>query len=1498
MLITNRKCTYYALDLRLYDESKGLYERASSDTILVVLQGNITIMMPASGERAALYFDISMEDVVRAKVQRPAPSITPSGSSNPHIVVIQLIEVLDRFAKDNVHQNCLGLQVSYVWITFQTLETAEDVCDYIHARIPARLALRGSIAEEALDVSQHSQVPRLRSESEESLGNSNGMEQNGVSVSQMDTDGYPNFTFHGRPLQRTTDVTQELEGIGLDKWQAGAQAIEDALDFRVLNDGSTLANAAIPKHISSSNDVAPSADRLHLQGSRPEFEANSKEYSNKYDNKQSGTHLEANSSVPNISNPFHIDPRGFLVQQTGAQMKLAPSEDTQRDLTNQATRSKAKRSQPDDRSPRTISSANLTLNEETIPTETRSNPHRILDQNLIPPLRKYEERGVRSTPNKPQRKSTPKVPRQTIASEQVPSRTSLNNTVPSIFDIEDTSEDSEPAQKRLKVSAKKLPSSSDAGGQPKQLQSTSSHPPKTGPATKKRGPKPKPAKKKSQPMPRALNHASTRRAAALNANERIHNISLGEQSTSQSLQPIEEVVLRQRINGSQTNGSILGNMPHGDQLALAPDPQESNGQSHNASEPRYDGDHDARGSRKDYTITQAMVDSCTQTLIDPTSPSEGIKSGSKKDNRREVRKPISMREASSPTSADKDNRILHSPPYANSSPTTNHEVNFTLREFSAASKHLDDEVIFDGETMAEMFVNENQSAATVTPQLPSMNPDFKLDQNPGAYPPALTGTRPISTRDILPSDSNEAYSKKLSSTGKDEEGLTPKNRTNPTSGKKRINDSIASKLSSALSGLPIERVHGSLSRFKRPGIKNIPPRKSYGDCEVPLSDSRQVATEAHLSNIDQRIPESVTKTRPRSTCSKLKGSRDRENNNIVQTSSTKPTANLKPSVVMAESKPEQVHRHTEYNQFGHYSTRVHGDKGHDYLSQNIDHSPLKSRDAREEGQVQVPERYETLEQQSTPKNSGIATKWRVGTGEVTPQPVRRSKAEHNAITISSNSDESSATEQPATPQGRTSKLSFEALPLPDDHTIRKPSLIEFDRQGPRNQGKVSLGKRTSKLPKTKVDSPADIDHGRGTLDLPPLDISVKNPNLKPQISPSVRRKQLRISRLSASPTAGSQMVFARRRERSHLSRNQSSQATVGEHGSPIQSRRTIRRATSGVDATQLIEELELEGEPFPPPYSDAMEGRLDRTNHASSRSAQELPTSVSPSGFTYCDAFPSSNRKHTPSSPHEPSQMLKDMTIHRQEAEGTYTNLNTASVVKPLELSDPFLTSTSKQDIKSFIQKPSFKRKVYASPARDWISKAQGLLPKKEYNPAGPEKQAEATRNPLREILPTTLPGVMITGEAESRHTGHSIIDKDIGNLDLSFLRKFRAITTNEEQSKPIESTDSGQPIGQHKKDIRHTINAKDPDRTLVEDNTVKKVRYPLPAPDPGGGNTTPEISEHGPNESSQATELSVSSTENREQQWLESLRSDQSRTLGSLYDLSNVRLCSLLRRN
>ena len=1332
-------------------------------------------MMPASDGRTALYCDILTEDIDAVEVQRPKSSKPPSSSMNPHTVVLFMAERSHGKSRTNLHRNGLGLQVSYVGITFETPETAEDVRNFIGARKAARRILQCSTAEDLLDVSQ----PLKSTLKDQDIAeNYNESRQNIVNLVQRNDDGVTNPTFYGKPLTRGTDVVYELDDSSVDKWQVGVEAIEDAPEFREPVKASAASNNQLSIDAMSSKNGVPLTDQRSLREVPPGLENSFRGLADW--NEDSTPQRAVDSTFRPSMKPLPIDSHVSSGQRPQGQSQITPIQDMKKASGIEATsRSRMVEnlkhphsSGLGEKRPTTVVHPSEKSNDKVFEEiDTRFSGLQTTRSEVVQSSSTNVHHSQKCTTTAYKAGSSRKVSQRSNDSDEINGRGSSIHMAPSIYDIEDTSDDLGPPKKKVKPGpTKHLPAlDSKTFSKKGQVAATSA---KSQVMLGKQVSKLKLQKSKPQPLRKPLNLENTRRAAARKANERIHDISLGKHSAVRSAVPRERGTQDQENHNSQTEGSTSDDVLQRDSSIPAPCSKKSSEWRCNTSGMMTDAFHNENEVTKAVASQDLALDHQLETH-----------------------------------SLEADSLEVHSAVLAKTTTSVHNVMTSNPTEV-----HL-------------------QSQPHKTPELDERETNRSAGTNSG----------PREWKNI---------------------------------------GSIASKLSSALSGLPTERSRKPLSKSKQLSIKSTPQSKLYGGAGHKSSERtdppRRTNSKAQLTKGHEKISEPAGQGKNLSIDSISRETRNKKKRGVAQTRPNGPVWQKRLSPRMVREGTEGTDKVDGYQQAENDSVEIEelidvGQASQSFKNTAQQYSTTEKRKQSEGIDISKPVRqnkFPTMLRVSDERAEKIAI----------PRPTQGLHTERSAMIHNPRSYKIMQDINLASPLGYTPNFGLKKSRLPDDDTIRKPSMIGFGQKGPRNQGRMSTTKYPTGLIRTGASIQIDASQSPEENDEQEFESGIWSAVSPPHTPRAEGRKGLYIPPLELSPALETdfQDNGGRGPERFNLSKDSSSHATVNKYGSPIQSRQNSRRITSGLDAMQLIDQVESEYEPLYLIQAGNMDNQSDKSDHTPARTVQSFRASPTSPKHHRDEAFPSRNRKHIPSSPHEPSHILEDISIHRQQPEGSYVNLDTASVVKPLELPDPF--STDNREASSFVEK--LHASVVAKPGlrsrgnRDWHND----------NPTTFQYHGVEARVPFSAPLPDTIPKTVAIRKDKNQDENLHMADP---YMRKSFIKRLRATVSD---AKPMQRSIGNNdllPESQHKLDANQPSELEDPDQTLV-DASPKRVSWVLP--DPRDDDESPESSSSENDESSETTiQSSERSVKDPHQQWLDSLRPDQERTLQSLYELSNV---------
>ena len=246
--------------------------------------------------------------------------------------------------------------------------------------------------------------------------------------------------------------------------------------------------------------------------------------------------------------------------------------------------------------------------------------------------------------------------------------------------------------------------------------------------------------------------------------------------------------------------------------------------------------------------------------------------------------------------------------------------------------------------------------------------------------------------------------------------------------------------------------------------------------------------------------------------------------------------------------------------------------------------------------------------------------------------------------------------------------------LVDEHSVRKPELISFSSNGPRNQGRaqeISTKRLLAQHPGIFVPA-ASSPNVTGFVHMPkpngPSEDAV--PEASPLSCDAGHRLPQAPSNGSLDQTAP--ILHARR------ARNRS-QTSVDSNGSPVKRNDPKRNnnfpdVKTVTDKTPEFKPARLFEQAAKPQADEPIEADFDSDwEYLAHRTQQAQGDEPPPPRFQNGR----SNRKILPSSPTAPSRMLKDIAVHSEQPGGNFLNLSTSGVVKPMAPQDPFVTSSN-----------------------------------------------------------------------------------------------------------------------------------------------------------------------------------------------------------------------------
>ena len=247
--------------------------------------------------------------------------------------------------------------------------------------------------------------------------------------------------------------------------------------------------------------------------------------------------------------------------------------------------------------------------------------------------------------------------------------------------------------------------------------------------------------------------------------------------------------------------------------------------------------------------------------------------------------------------------------------------------------------------------------------------------------------------------------------------------------------------------------------------------------------------------------------------------------------------------------------------------------------------------------------------------------------------------------------------------------------LTDDYLHRKSTLISFSARGPRNQGIVSAQK-PREPPMTSNDPKKQNLHQKEAVMKRKRDEGTVTAALLVE-TPEEKRRRRSVVKMPTG-TSGPGMLNVSQRLGSQGSR-------ADENGSPRPLVKNPRKSDEWADGIlkrlQALEESEIARQQSTEnAVNHTMAGRFEVEEADLPRLISELLPDRDGEKI-----FPSI-RKHLPSSPNAPSQIVADLTAHRVQSGGNFVNVETESIVKPSAPQDPF-TGSVRQRPNSFMEK-------------------------------------------------------------------------------------------------------------------------------------------------------------------------------------------------------------------
>lgn len=244
----------------------------------------------------------------------------------------------------------------------------------------------------------------------------------------------------------------------------------------------------------------------------------------------------------------------------------------------------------------------------------------------------------------------------------------------------------------------------------------------------------------------------------------------------------------------------------------------------------------------------------------------------------------------------------------------------------------------------------------------------------------------------------------------------------------------------------------------------------------------------------------------------------------------------------------------------------------------------------------------------------------------------------------------------------------EAMKVPVDSN-RKPNIICFDSNGPRNQGMVSSRRvRPIQEPEDQISEISGTvkdkklkrtiqDFGEDNFCSAQRDVVVKRPRTSIEVPRTREKISERVQKRNISIINES------------TQKPSSQSARVDENGSPLP---FVHSRTFGLQTNGPQTSFETAAQ-----SSSTRQGVEDGNDLLISRDGLDpslpLLQDLSPPPASSFHFVPSSCSKHRPSSPNAPSGIIEEYTAHKVDSSGKFVNIRTDNVVMAVRPPDPFV---------------------------------------------------------------------------------------------------------------------------------------------------------------------------------------------------------------------------------
>ena len=244
---------------------------------------------------------------------------------------------------------------------------------------------------------------------------------------------------------------------------------------------------------------------------------------------------------------------------------------------------------------------------------------------------------------------------------------------------------------------------------------------------------------------------------------------------------------------------------------------------------------------------------------------------------------------------------------------------------------------------------------------------------------------------------------------------------------------------------------------------------------------------------------------------------------------------------------------------------------------------------------------------------------------------------------------------------------------------RKPRLVHFGSDGPKNQGIQSAQKDAMRDGSRSREKQIDMPHELA-LSSKRKHVSLTDEQcIAADSTPNEKRRKMNAEKPSLSWKEEDRTV-AQRPDKSIATggygKPSSQSSRVTEHGSPMPFHHSRRASLRAPVATLALHEASDE---------EPIACQTDINNELEPQLPIAAPYHKLPS-IPEPKIIVASNTKHRPSSPNAPSSIVTDMAAHRVQPSGHFVEIQTNSVVVPTNPQDPFTGATKDRPYNHFTE--------------------------------------------------------------------------------------------------------------------------------------------------------------------------------------------------------------------